>query len=83
MYLYPLPITNQAFHINCIPPGARFNNICIMCMSHPLDPLPSTERSTLKLRQNASSTFYDEMVLPEEFPAADKPEVNHVPIINK
>ena len=54
-----------------------------MCMSHPLDPLPSTERSTLKLRQNASSTFYDEMVLPEEFPAADKPEVNHVPIINK
>ena len=67
----------KSYHINCIPPGARFNTMCVLCPSHPNQSLPSKDRVTSKLKDNAFAALWDEMVLPEEFPQRDRPEDNH------
>ena len=35
----------KAFHVNCIPPGARFSSAssCVLCPDHPNDPMPDSE----------------------------------------
>lgn len=35
----------RAFHLNCIPPGARFSGAtsCVVCPEHPLDPMPDRD----------------------------------------
>lgn len=38
----------RAFHMNCIPPGARFNNFCLVCPLHPNRLLPGRARDDLK-----------------------------------
>ncbi len=67
----------KAYHINCIPPGARFNTMCVLCPHHPCESLPSKDRVTSKLKDNAFATLWDEMVLPEEYPSAERPEDAH------
>ena len=48
----------RAYHTNCIPPGSRFNSVCVLCPLHPDAPLPSHEpravRSTAMINSNIS-----------------------------
>ena len=34
----------RAYHINCITPGSRFNNICLLCNRHPDKVLPQDKK---------------------------------------
>ena len=42
----------RAFHINCIPPGSRYNALCMICPRHPFDIMPSQD---LRARSSLSS----------------------------
>ena len=58
----------KAYHINCIPPGARFNSCCLLCDSHPDRVLPSREPITRAYRGAAG--VLEQMGIPEEMPDA-------------
>ena len=56
----------RAFHANCLPPGSRHNNLCIMCPRHPNEVLPSAAPTSLKKGdRNADpniANFWEQMV---------------------
>jgi hypothetical protein len=56
----------RAYHINCIPPGARFNSCCLMCDGHPNRVLPSREPITRAYRGVAS--VLEQLGIPEDPP---------------
>lgn len=57
-----------AFHANCIPPGTRFNSICLICNNHPNKSLPGREARTYK---GAMGSILEQCILPEEPPNAN------------
>jgi len=57
-----------AYHINCIPPGTRFNSICLLCNNHPAVSLPAREARSFR---GATGSILEQCMLPEEPPAAD------------
>lgn len=58
----------KAYHINCIPPGARFNSCCLLCDEHPDRILPSREPITRAYKGAAG--ILEQMGIPEEAPDA-------------
>lgn len=81
--LNPCILCPRAFHTNCIPPGARYNSVCVLCPLHENEPLPSqdittlrrskkTENSTLvTAEKNAAGVvplFFEQLAIPETIP---------------
>lgn len=47
--LTPCTFCPRAFHTNCIPPGSRYNSVCLVCPLHPYQPLPDKARDDSEL----------------------------------
>lgn len=73
----------RAYHVNCIPPGSRFNSVCLMCPRHPDDPLPSHEMrmdpktKRPKATSNLFTQFWEQLAIPDVFPNPNDPFDNH------
>lgn len=73
----------RAFHVNCIPPGSRFNSVCLLCPRHPDDPLPSHEMrldprtKRPKSTSNMFTQFWEQLAIPDVLPNANDPYDNH------
>ena len=67
----------RAFHVNCIPPGARYNSVCLLCPLHPDKALPSKEKAKVERKANAYSFLWDQLVLPDQVPCKDDCLENH------
>eukprot|EP01039_Chlorochromonas_danica_P001110 gene1110-1213_t len=55
----------RAFHTNCIPPGSRFNAVCLVCPNHPTKPLPAltvSKRTSTLLTAGGSGEGQEEGV---------------------
>jgi hypothetical protein len=50
----------RAFHLNCIPPGARFSGAtsCVVCPEHPLDPMPDRDVTRYIVHRLLFSSLY-------------------------
>lgn len=61
----------RSYHINCIPPGTRFNALALLCPDHPNEVLPSREPSDRCMpSNNALNNIWDQMPLPEIIPGS-------------
>ena len=77
-FLYKCLNCPRAFHINCIPPGSRYNSLCLLCPKHPQSFLPPTE--PLPVAADGSSSFdsskiiayFAELPLPSEKDVTEK-----------
>ena len=76
----------RSFHTNCIPPGSRYNSLCLMCPRHPNDPLPSNDQPISRASIFGSSSsgkcptfhaIFDQLFLPEVFPDPDNVQDDH------
>lgn len=81
----------RSFHNNCIPPGARFNTICVVCPRHLDKHLPSEHpNATVNLKNNSNSSstptsalkpcgtsVWDQMVLSDILPNPTDVMDNH------
>ena len=66
----------RAFHVNCMPPGARFNSLCVICPLHPEATLP--DKDTFRASKNkASALLFDHLALPDDPPRKEDPLDNH------
>lgn len=65
----------KAYHINCIPPGTRFNSCCLLCDAHPNRILPSREPITRAFRGAAG--VLEQMGIPENPPDLEDPTDHH------
>jgi len=91
--LTPCTYCPRAFHTNCIPPGSRYNSICMVCPLHPYNPLPD-KTSTISMHMNMSVNananaittsehinnirlLYDQLTIPEIIPNPLDPYDNH------
>ena len=57
-----------SYHANCIPPGTRYNSMCVLCSRHPELALPAREARTFK---GTIGTILEQCMLPEEMPVAE------------
>jgi hypothetical protein len=68
----------RAYHGICIPPGGRFNKLCLICPRHPERPLPDIGRPKSSITSGQYSTMWNEMFFCEECPRANnKTDPNH------
>jgi hypothetical protein len=61
----------RAFHINCIPPGSRYNSMCLLCPLHPEEILPSKVKPVIDISRTEYGWLWDQMPLPENPPSID------------
>lgn len=51
----------RSFHINCIPPGSRFNSACLICPQHPDKSLPGVAIQK-KVESNGQMDLDDDII---------------------
>ncbi len=73
----------RAFHTNCIPPGSRYNTMCLLCPEHPDELLPSQDAVTASSvpALNSFAAFFDQLAIPEVIPSAADPFANHFKLV--
>ena len=67
----------RAFHLNCMPPGTRFNALNLLCPLHPECILPTELGKGQLDRDSAFNSLWDQMTLPEVFPNPNVITDNH------
>jgi hypothetical protein len=72
--VFPCICCPIAYHSNCIPPGTRYNSVCLLCNLHPEKSLPSKEVRSYK---DEGGAIWDQMMIPEEIPLKDKDDDHH------
>lgn len=63
----------RSFHINCIPPGSRYNSMCLLCPHHPDDILPAKDDNSHTISNGMLGLFWNQLNLPETYPQIDDP----------
>ena len=66
----------SAFHVNCIVPGSRYNNACLICDKHPEATLPACETLCNDIVAT-NQHFWDQMRIPELDPDVDELADHH------
>lgn len=65
----------RAYHANCIPPSARFNDLCVICKDHPNTVLPSKNASKSIISSDTDGVkyqlFWDQFICPPVEPRED------------
>lgn len=82
--LCPCTYCPRSFHTNCIPPGARYNSVCMVCPLHPQQPLPGQAITANPVGNKKESEvsasvnlFFDQITVPDIAPDANQPLDNH------
>eukprot|EP00606_Chrysophyceae_sp_TOSAG23-5_P001539 GSChrysophyteH2.ASY1.ANO1.819.1 assembled CDS len=63
-----------AYHVNCIPPGTRFNSTCLLCSRHPEAALPSREARSFT---QSKGGIWEQMLIGDDPPEASDVNAAH------
>eukprot|EP01035_Chromulina_nebulosa_P017243 gene17243-22770_t len=58
----------RSYHINCFPPGTRYNATCLICPNQPNDYLPSKVKPKFETTNTEFGWLWDQMPLPDAYP---------------